>query len=78
VILSRGAIKPLVRDAHRLGTQYLACSVSKAKHTCLGYRTKLNKLCCLDLLLAPVVPRGGHLVEWTPKQKLDHRLPGRM
>jgi hypothetical protein len=28
--------------------------------------------------IAPVVSRGGHLVERTPKQKLDHRPPGRM
>jgi hypothetical protein len=65
----------LVRDAHRLGPQYLACSVRKAKHTHVGYMIKLSRLCSLDLPLAPVVTRGGHLVEQTPKQKLDHRPP---
>jgi hypothetical protein len=64
----KGAVKPLVRDAHRSGPQYLACSISKAKHTRLGYRTKLSRLCCLDLPLAPTVPRGGHLVERTPNK----------
>jgi hypothetical protein len=68
----------LVRDAHHPGPQYLACSVSKAKHTYLRYRTKLSRLRSLDLPLAPVVPRGGHLVERTPQQKLDHNPPGRM
>jgi hypothetical protein len=68
----------LVRDVHRPGPQYLACSIRKAKHTHLEYRTKLSRLCSLDLPLAPVVPKGGHLVERTPKQKLDHRPPGRM
>jgi hypothetical protein len=68
----------LVRDAHRPGLQYLAYSVRKAKHTCLGCRTKLSGLCSLDLQLALVVPRGGHLVEQSPKQKLDHRPAGRM
>jgi hypothetical protein len=68
----------LVRYVHRLGPQYLACSVRKAKHTRLGYMTKVSMLCSLDLPLAPAVPRGGHLVERTPKQKLDHRPPRRM
>jgi hypothetical protein len=53
----------LVRDAHRLGPRYLACSVRKEKHTRLGHTTKLSMLCSLDLPLAPAVPRGGHLVE---------------
>jgi hypothetical protein len=68
----------LVRDTHRPGPQYLAYSVRKAKHTHLGYMTKLSRLCSLGLPLAPVVLRGGHLVERTPKQKLDHIPPGRM
>jgi hypothetical protein len=65
----------LVRDAHRLGPQYLACSIRKAKHTHLGYMIKLSRLCSLDLPLAPAITRGSHLVERTPKQKLDHRPP---
>jgi hypothetical protein len=70
--------KVSVTDVHRPGPQYLACSISKIKHTCLGYRNKLSRLCFLDLPLAPVVPRGGHLVERTLKQKVDHRPLGRM
>jgi hypothetical protein len=54
-----GAIKPLVRDAHRPGPQYLAYSVSEAKHTRLGYRIKLSRMCYLDLPLAPVVPKAA-------------------
>jgi hypothetical protein len=68
----------LVRDAQRLGPQYLACIVRKAKHRRLGYRTKLSRLCSLGLPLALAVPRGGHLIERTPKQELDHRTLGRM
>jgi hypothetical protein len=68
----------LVRDAHRPGPEYLACSIRKAKHTHLGYGTKLSRLCSFYLPLAPAVPRGDHLVERTPKQKLDHSPPGRM
>jgi hypothetical protein len=68
----------LVRDAHHSAPQYLACSIRKAKLICLGYMTKLSMLCSLDLPLAPAVPMGGHLVERTPKQKLDHRPPGKM
>jgi hypothetical protein len=57
----------LVRDAHRSGPQYLACSIRKAEHTRLGYRTKLSRLYSLDLPLAPAVPKDGHQVERTPK-----------
>jgi hypothetical protein len=32
----------LVTDVHCPGPQYLACSIRKAKHTCLGYRIKLS------------------------------------
>jgi hypothetical protein len=68
----------LVSDAHRPVPQYLAYSIRKAKHTRLGYRTKLSRLCSLDLPLASAVPRGGPLVERTLKQKLDDKPPGRM
>jgi hypothetical protein len=65
----------LVRDAHRLGPRYLACSVRKEKHTRLGHMTKLSMLCSLDLPLAPAVPRGGYLVERTPKEKVRSHAP---
>jgi hypothetical protein len=75
----QGAVKPLVRDAHRPGPQYLACSISKATHT---HTLRVPDQAKQTVLFGPPIStncsQGRPSGRADPKQKLDHRSPCRM
>jgi hypothetical protein len=49
--------------------QYSAVSAKEAKHTRLGYRTRLTRLHTLDPHLALPFLRSGHSTHRTPSKK---------
>jgi hypothetical protein len=67
----------LLRGVHRPEPQYLVGSVREAKHTCLGYGTKISRLHTPDPPLALAFPRDSHLATRDPKQENNQGIPGR-
>jgi hypothetical protein len=71
-------VMALFRGRHGPNPQYSAVSVREAKHTRLGYRTRLSRLHTLDHPFSITIPWSSHSATPDPEQRNNQGNPDKV